>query len=183
VVARLDPNGVKRVIDAGCGSGKVTELLLERLPDATVLGIDSSQDMLTQAAGRLAPHLATGRVELVHADLTEPLEIAPVDAILSTATFHWITDHDALFANLAALLRPGGQLVAQCGGTGMFVSASGSVRRVGENWAGATKFATPAETIARLERLGFTEVDAWLEEPPEPERDYVRLNVVGRWPE
>ena len=63
--------------------------------------------------------LGDDRVEYLVADLQEPLPVSPpVDAILSTATFHWIADHDALFANLAAVLRPGGQLAAQCGGAG-----------------------------------------------------------------
>ena len=73
--------------------------------------------MIATARERLAPF--GDRVEFVVADLGRPLPLdEPVDAILSTATFHWVLDHDALFANLAAVLRPGGRLVAQCGGVG-----------------------------------------------------------------
>src|SRR4051794_8459601 len=117
VLERLNPDCVHRVIDAGCGTGRVTELLLEHVPDASVIALDGSEHMLEQAAIRLKPAVDAGRVEFMHADLTKPLPIDhPVDAVLSTATFHWIDDHETLFANLAAVLRPGGQLVAQCGG-------------------------------------------------------------------
>jgi len=63
---------------------------------------------------------ADGRARFVQADLLD-LSLArlrfdaPVEAVLSTATFHWVTDHDRLFANLYSMLRPAGQLVAQCG--------------------------------------------------------------------
>jgi trans-aconitate 2-methyltransferase len=97
--------------------------------------------------------------------------VAPADAILSTATFHWIADHDTLFANLAAALRPGGQLVAQCGGAG---------RMGGESWAGSTYFATPDDTASRLHRHGFVNIETWLEDAPPPGTDYVRLNIVAR---
>src|SRR3954454_18483896 len=108
VLDRLDPEGIRTVIDAGCGTGRVTELLLDRVPAAKVIAIDASRHMLEGAATRLAGALAAGRLELVNADLTRAIAITPSDAIVSTATFHWIDDHDALFANLAAMLRPGG---------------------------------------------------------------------------
>jgi trans-aconitate 2-methyltransferase len=171
VVNRLDPDGVATVIDAGCGTGRVTELLLERVPAAKVIAVDASPHMLTAAATRLAAAIAARQLELVHADLIERLPVEPVDAILSTATFHWIADHDALFANLASVLRPGGQLVAQCGGAG---------RMGGESWAGSTYFATPEDTARRLERCGFVTINTWLEDEPAPGSDYVRLNIVAR---
>ncbi len=119
VLDRLPLRGDERVLDAGCGSGRVTELLLERLPDGQVVALDGSAAMIDEARRRLATAEAAGRVTFVTADLLDPLPIdPPVDAILSTATFHWITDHDALFRNLAAVIRPGGRFVAQCGGAG-----------------------------------------------------------------
>ena len=168
-VRRLDPKGVRTVIDAGCGTGQVTALLLEHLPNAYVIALDSSRQMLAGAARRLSVPVASGRVELVHADLNErlPFDI-PVDAIFSAATFHWIADHDRLFANLARVLAPGGQLVAQCGGAG-------------ESWCGGTHFATVEDTHGRLSDAGFVEVEVWLDDPPaDPKVDYVRLNIVAR---
>jgi trans-aconitate 2-methyltransferase len=101
VLARLPLRGDERVLDAGCGSGRVTELLLERLPRGTVVALDASASMLAAARVRLAPFVE--RVEFIQADLGLPLPVRPpVDAILSTATFHWVPDHDALFRGLAA---------------------------------------------------------------------------------
>src|SRR5262249_13229353 len=116
-LARLDPSGVSRVLDAGCGTGRDTELLLDLIPDVRVVAVDASRAMLEQLATRLADRRE--RVEIIHADLTEPLPIAePVDAIISVAAFHWISDHATLFRNLAGVLCPGGHLVAECGGEG-----------------------------------------------------------------
>src|SRR2546430_14993148 len=118
MLARLDAGSIATILDAGCGSGRVTEVLVDHLPDARVVGLASSSERLEAAAMRLAGPMRDGRVELVHADLTRPLPIEPVDAVLSTATLHWIADHDTVFGNLAAVLRTDGQLVAQCGGGG-----------------------------------------------------------------
>jgi trans-aconitate 2-methyltransferase len=113
VLGWLTLDGDERVLDAGCGTGKVTAMLLDRLPRGSVVALDGSASMIAQARGRLGED----RVEYLVADLQAPLPVSrPVDAILSTATFHWIPDHDALFANLAAVVRPGGQVAAQCGG-------------------------------------------------------------------
>src|SRR5688500_2012461 len=175
MLAWLDLSGVGTVLDAGCGSGRVTEVLLEYRPDIRVVAVDASPERLEEAARRLAGHIQAGRVELVEADLTQRLPLAPVDAILSTATLHWIADHDAVFANLAAVLRPGGQLIAQCGGAGILPTDSGAWREVGESWAGHTYFATPEDTRRRLEDNGFVTVRTWLQDC-----DYPRLNIIAR---
>ena len=73
--------------------------------------------------------LGADRMTYLTQDLLDPIPIDPVDAILSTATFHWIVDHDRLFANLAAVLRPRGQLVAQCGGWGNLERVNGAAER------------------------------------------------------
>ena len=114
VVSWLDLEGDERVLDAGCGTGQVTERLLERLPDGEVVALDGSPSMIDQARERLGED----RVRYVVHDLLDPIPIEPVDAVLSTATFHWVPDHDRLFANLAEVLEPGGQLAAPCGGAG-----------------------------------------------------------------
>ena len=166
VVDRLQLTGNERVLDAGCGTGRVTALLLDRLPDGRVIGLDGSLAMIHRARERFA---ADPRVELIVADLTEPLPIdPPVDAILSTATFHWIGDHEALFRNLAAALRPGGQLVAQCGGAGNAASLDAAIADLGYSFGGTKTFATAEETKARLERAGFTDVRTWLHDEPTP---------------
>lgn len=164
VLERLELEGDETVLDAGCGTGRVTEELVARVPRGRVVALDASPSMLEQAQARLGP--AGDRVSFVRADLSrlspEDLNgLCPVDAVLSTATFHWVTDHDRLFANLHAILRPGGQLVAQCGGKGNIASVIDAVRSLGVERAGTWFYASPEETAERLEQAGFTDVQAW----------------------
>lgn len=184
VVDRLTLVGDERILDAGCGSGRVTEQLLERLPDGHVVALDGSSAMIAQARLRLARF--GERVDYVVADLGRPLPVVePVDAILSTATFHWVPDHDALFGNLAAVVRPGGRLVAQCGGVGNIASVRAVLATVGDGWLGPAHFETPEATRARLEAAGFVEVETWLNpeptsfEPGEPFETYLATVVLG----
>ncbi|HTJ74149.1 MAG TPA: methyltransferase domain-containing protein [Acidimicrobiales bacterium] len=162
---RLPLEGHETVLDAGCGSGRVTERLLERLPEGRVIAADAAPSMLAEARRRLERF--GDRVRYVECDLGRAVPVEePVDAILSTAALHWVPDHDALFANLAGVLRPGGRLVAQCGGAGNIASVLRAVADLGENWPGPWTFATPEETSARLAAAGFVDVDVWLHDEP-----------------
>ena len=184
VLSRLDLRGDETVLDAGCGTGRVTAALLERLPHGRVIAVDGAPSMIEQARLRLPPDRVAFQVaDLVALELEEP-----VDAILSTATFHWIGDHDALFANLRGLLRPGGRLVAQCGGAGNIAEVLEATRRAGEaypelaGWDGPWRFASPEETAERLERLGWREVRTWRTEWPvdvEEPRAYFATVMLG----
>jgi len=115
VLSRLRLRGNEVVLDAGCGTGRLTADLLEALPHGRVVGIDLSQNMLGSARAHLAVQFGS-RLSLVACDLLcLPFEHA-FDAIVSTAAFHWVLDHDQLFSNLRRALVPGGWLEAQCGG-------------------------------------------------------------------
>jgi trans-aconitate 2-methyltransferase len=165
VLERLPLTGDETVLDAGCGSGRVTEQLLERLPDGRVIAADAAPSMLAESRRRLDRF--GDRVSFVECDLGRPLPLdGPVDAVFSTATFHWVPDHDALFANLAAVLRPGGALVAQCGGAGNLGAVRTALVEMGETWPGPWTFASPEETVARMEAAGFVDVEAWLHDEP-----------------
>lgn len=187
VLDRLDLRGDETVLDAGCGSGRVTRLLLERLPRGRVVGVDASQEMVARARVELADAPAELRVaELVTLRLPEP-----VDAAFSNATFHWVPDHDALFASLAAALRSGGRLSAQCGGEGNVAAvheaalrgaADAGLERRFEDWPMPWNFAGPDATRARLRAAGFDDVRCWLQawpvEPDEP-REYLKTVCLG----
>ena len=177
VIGRLQLRGDETVLDAGCGSGRLTAELLELLPNGKVIALDRSQNMLDEARAFLDPRFP-GQVTYIQADLgaLDPAAIpGPIDAMLSTATFHWVRDHERLFAGLAAPLKPGGQFVAQCGG-------GPNIKRLVDRadtliaeepcapffarFTSPFNFAGPEITAERLPRAGFTGIDAWLEDAP-----------------
>jgi trans-aconitate 2-methyltransferase len=183
VLERLDLRGDETVLDAGCGSARVTRLLLERLPQGRVIGVDASPSMIAMAREALGDD---ARVELRTGDLLDLELDREVDAVFSNATFHWVLQHDRLFARLFAALRPGGQLEAQCGGQGNVAewqdaieSSNGDERFAAylRTMAPATYFASVGDTEARLARAGFELGGVWLENrtvrPPQP-REFVR---------
>jgi trans-aconitate 2-methyltransferase len=166
VVERLALEGDERVLDAGCGSGRVTQLLLEHEPGIRVVALDVSASMLGEARRRLSRY--ADRVVFMKADLSQPLPLdEPVDAVMSTATLHWVRDHDALFANLAAVMRPGAPLAAQFGAAGNIGNVISALRSHGHDSMPWT-FATREETEARLRQAGFGAIQVWLH--PEPTR-------------
>lgn len=173
VVDGIALRGDETALDAGCGTGRVTRLLAERLPGGRVTGVDGSHAMVAEAAARLAD--LAPRVSVRQGDLLELEADPPVDLIVSTATFHWILDHDALFRRLFGALAPGGRLVAQCGGRGNIAAALAAADAIaaGEPYAAGLAgmprtwlFAGPQETVARLEAAGFADARAELVEAP-----------------
>jgi trans-aconitate 2-methyltransferase len=185
VLDRLPLAGDETVLDAGCGSGRVTERLAERLPRGRVIALDGSPSMVEAARGRLARF--GERVTFVVADLGAPLPVpaGSLDAVLSTAVFHWVPDHAGLFRRLATILRPGGRLVAQCGGAGNIASVRAAIAAAGEPWAGPWTFATAEATRRRLAAAGFRDVETWLHgeptalEPGDALREYLATVVLG----
>lgn len=172
VLDRLELTGDEIVLDAGAGTGAVSAVLAARLPDGHVIAMDASPSMVAAADERFAD--ATN-VEVMQGDLSDfDLGGRKVDAVLSTATFHWVKDHDQLWRNLHAVLRPGGQLVAQCGGAGNIESVRSAYMDVASRdpfaehiggWE-PTYFATVEDTEASLRAAGFSKARAWLEPRP-----------------
>jgi len=182
----LELRGDETVLDAGCGSGEVTAKLLERLPRGRVIAVDASPTMVAKATAALDPARTTTRV----ANLTELTVDEPVDVIFSSATFHWIRDHDALFARLFQALKPGGRLVAQCGGAGNVTAVVQALLdtvheprfAAADDQALPWNFATPEQAVQRLHRAGFAEAEAGLHRadltPEEPD-DFIETVFVG----
>lgn len=174
VLARVKLRGDERVLDAGCGTGRLTRDLLEALPRGHVVALDVSENMLDTARAYLEPDFGS-RVEFVRCDLLElPFE-REFDLIFSTASFHWVLDHDRLFRNLYRALRPDGSLIAQCGGGNNLARLLARVSRLTESPAYAKHFFgyrfpwefSDAETAAnRMREAGFERIETSLEEAP-----------------
>jgi trans-aconitate 2-methyltransferase len=174
VLARLDLRGDERAIDAGCGSGRLTGDLLARLPAGRLVAIDRSWNMLQTARANLRPAFG-GRVTFVQVALPALPFHEWADLVFSTATFHWVSDHPALFTSILAALRPGGRLHAQCGGGPNLAEAHALAEQVMheppfrehfEGWPGAWQFATAEATRERLAAAGFVDVVTGLEAAP-----------------
>jgi len=167
---QLDRLGLREdevVLDAGCGSGRVTALLADRVPRGRVYAVDVAPSMAEHAREALGERATVFCQDLVELELPEQ-----VDAVFSNATFHWIPDHERLFAVLCGDIKPGGRLVAQCGGLGnidAFRTAADSVAAeepfdhyfVG--WRKPWNYANAEVTAARLHAAGFSDVRCWLE--------------------
>jgi trans-aconitate 2-methyltransferase len=161
---RLPLHGDEIVMDAGCGTGRVTERLAERLPYGHVVAVDRSPAMLAIARARLARFGA--RVTFVEADLARLPQLPAVDAVISSATFHWIPDHDALFTSLARVVRSRGRLAAECGGTGNIANVVDALARLGKPELVGVSFPDPDATRHRLHEAGFPHARVWLRPDP-----------------
>jgi trans-aconitate 2-methyltransferase len=186
VLARMQLRGDEVVLDAGCGSGRITQALIERLPRGRVLAVDASPSMVQAARERLGDSAEVRLADLLELELEEP-----VDAVISTATFHWIADHDHLFRSLRAALRPGGQLVAQCGGEGNIdvlrshaasVLARDPYAEHFRDWRPPWNYAAAEQTRRRLLDAGFAAASCWLvpapQQPQQP-REFLATIVLG----
>ena len=174
VLARLSVNGDERAIDAGCGSGRLTSELMERLPQGRMVAIDRSWNMLMTARTNLRPTFGN-RVSFVQVSLPALPFANWADLVFSTATFHWIKDHDALFISILQALRPGGRLMAQCGGGPNLARAHALAEQLMHaepfaqyfgDWPGPWEFANAETTADRLQCAGFAGIETGLEEAP-----------------
>jgi trans-aconitate 2-methyltransferase len=186
ILGRLELAGDERVLDAGCGSGRVTSMLIERLPAGSVVAVDGSPSMIEEVRSVLRP-----QDEALVGDLTEVQLDEPVDVVFSSAVFHWVLDHDALFRNMRSALKPGGRLAAQNGGAGNIARLRRTSKEVAardpyaahfEGFGPPWNYAAPAETEERLRGAGFAEARCWLQPwdivPPEP-AEFLRTVCLG----
>ncbi len=186
ILDRLALRGDELVLDAGCGSGRVTAMLIERLPEGRVIAADGSASMVEQVGSVLRDQDQAIVSDLLELELPEP-----VDVVFSSAVFHWVLDHDALFASLRRALRPGGRLAAQNGGAGNIARLKKSSAEVAgrepyaahfEGFGTPWNYAGAEETEARLRRAGFQQVKCWLQPwdvaPPAP-AEFLRTVCLG----
>lgn len=175
VLSRLHLRGDESVLDAGCGTGRLTADLLETLPRGRVTGVDLSQNMLQSAREHLSVDFG-GRLHLLACDLLDlPFKTHSFDVIVSTAAFHWVLDHDRLFSNLHHVLRPGGWLEAQFGGgpniarlreRAKALAASPNFAPYLAGFRDPWLFQDAESAAATLRRAGFTEIETTVEAAP-----------------
>jgi trans-aconitate 2-methyltransferase len=161
LVARIDAERPRAVVDLGCGPGNLTTLLADRWPDADVVGLDSSPEMIAKA------HEADDRVAFDVADLRDWSPVAPVDVLVSNATLQWVPGHLDLLQRLVGSVAPGGWFAFQVPGN--FDEPSHTIRTelaAEAPYAAHTQRAAvpsshdPAVYLDALAGLGC-EVDAW----------------------
>lgn len=162
IIARAGIKHGDMVLDAGCGGGRVTMKLLELTPN--VIAVDGDPAMVEKARETLPASVPVHHQDLLELDIPEK-----VDVVFSCAVFHWITDHERLFERLHAALKPGGRLVAQCGGHGNIQNVLDIVGERPGRWL----YAQPGETEERLRAAGFRDVRAWLQDKPTVPADMV----------
>jgi trans-aconitate 2-methyltransferase len=174
VLSRLTVRGDERVIDAGCGTGRLTGELMEMLPAGRLVAIDRSWNMLLTARANLRPVYGS-RISYVRVELPMMPFSAWADLVFSTATFHWVRDHAALFSEILRSLRPGGRLFAQCGGGPNLVGARALAEEVMRqepfarhfrDWEGVWEYSSAELAAERLSAAGFIEAAASLEPAP-----------------
>jgi len=171
VLARLELAGDEHVLDAGCGTGRLTAALLDRVPRGLVVCLDRSRNMLAGARRELERRPAA----FVCAALPALPFRDAFDVVFSTATFHWVLDHPALFRAIHRALHAGGRLHAQCGGGPNLARLHARDRELMAREPFATHFArwsmpwefAGAELAARrLEDAGFVDIETSVEEAP-----------------
>lgn len=172
VLERLELDGTERIVDVGCGTGRLTREVASRVSAGRVVGVDRSASMLAQAK----THLVDAGVPLVRAHAAALPFVAAFDVVFSTATFHWVLDHDALFRSLFSVLVSGGRLHAQAGGGPNLACLRGRASQLIQQepyltcfetgWSEPWTYADPETTKTRMEHAGFRDVSTWLEPAP-----------------
>jgi trans-aconitate 2-methyltransferase len=171
LVDRIAVRTAARIVDLGCGPGNVTSTLLDRWPDATVLGVDSSAEMVAKAAEFSGPQL-----RFTQKAIEDWRPEGPVDVIVSNAALQWVPTHPDLLADWIGALGDGGALAFQVpsnvdGDAPRIFRAvanrprwSSQLAPIAASWgpsqSGGVILSGP-EYVDHLARLGCT-VDAWL---------------------
>ena len=175
VLERRNWKGNEIVLDAGCGSGRITKIISTKVPKGKVFAVDFDSSMITVAKENLAEisNIRYKKADLSKIDLEEK-----VDVVFSNAVLHWIVNHRKVFEHFWQILKPNGELLIQCGGYGEFaktLSIFNKVRKSNkfynyfcnekgeEIWSEPWYFAKKEDTEKMLKEIGFSSIQVFLE--------------------
>ena len=168
--------GNEIVLDAGCGSGRLTKILSIKVPQGKVIAVDSDLAMIRLAKENLAKF---SNIEFIKIDISQ-LEIAEkVDVVFSNAVLHWILNHKKVFECFWQILNPDGQLLIQCGGHRNLVKTLSIINKVSRSkefynyfcnnkgddiWRQTWYFAKKEDTERILQEIDFENIQVFLED-------------------
>jgi trans-aconitate methyltransferase len=117
LLAKLQLRGDERVLDVGCGDGKVTAEIAKIVPRGAVIGIDASTEMIAFSQ-KTFPMKSHPNLKFQTMDARKMRSACPFDVIFSNAALHWVDDHEEFLRGAASVLKPNGRLIVSCGGKG-----------------------------------------------------------------
>ncbi len=182
LAALVIPKPGLRVLDLGCGSGRLTAWLHEHLNAAETTGVDSSPSMLTDSADYAD---ATTGIGFVEADISDYVPDIQFDLVFSNAALQWLPDHPALFERIAGWVAPGGQFAVQMPAnfghpshrTAAELAADPPFVEALDGWVRVDPVAAPEDYSVLLATLGFRASDA----RPSPQvRQQIYLHELER---
>jgi trans-aconitate 2-methyltransferase len=156
--------GNEIVMDAGAGSGNLTKILADKVPQGQVYAIDADSSMVQQARSNLS---RWRNVQVIHSSMDNVNLPAKVDIIFSNSALHWILDQEGIFSHFWQLLKPNGELLIECGGHGNVertlslifkITHSDRFREHFVDWKQSWYFPKPDETERLLQKARFRDI-------------------------
>ena len=156
--------GNEIVMDAGAGSGNLTKILADKVPQGHVYAVDADSNMVQQAKSNLS---SCRNVQVIYSSMDKVSLPTEVDVIFSNAALHWILNQEGVFLHFWQLLKPNGELLIDYGGHGNLerplsvifkIMQSEQFKEHFANWKQSWYFPKPDETESLLQKVGFKEI-------------------------
>jgi trans-aconitate 2-methyltransferase len=169
--------GNEIVMDAGAGSGNLTKILADKVPQGLIYAVDADPNMVQQAKSNLS---AYRNLQVIHSSMDKVNLPTKVDVVFSNAALHWVLDQEGVFSHFFQLLKPNGELLIEYGGHGNVERAvrvisklmqSNQFKEYFVNWKQSWYFPTGDETEKALEKAKFRDIQINLSKRTTPFSD------------